>query len=123
MKKIKCSNPQCRNETTEEHTGRHKRYCSDKCKQAAYRDRKGASPRKRKEVNTVYTSTLEKMIIEFWSSGDGAGANALMELAIRIGAPINMLYIESQGQPGQCKPLIRCTIAILTGSAMKRNTG
>jgi len=103
MNKIKCANPNCQGETTEEHTGRHKRYCSDACKQAAYRDRKGASPRKRKEVNTVYTSTLEKMIIEFWSSGDGAGANALMELAIRICAPINMLYIESQVEKNQAK--------------------
>ena len=103
MNKIKCANPQCRNETTEEHTGRHKRYCSDACRQAAYRDRKGASPRKRKEVNTIYTSTLESFIIDTWASGDGQGAAAVMELAFKVGAPINMLYIESQVEKRQAQ--------------------
>lgn len=104
MKKIKCSNPQCRNETTEEHTGRHKRYCSDACKQAAYRDRKGASPRKRKEKFTLTTSGLERIIIETWAGGDGQGAAALMELGFRLAMPLNMLYIESQVEKKQAQP-------------------
>lgn len=103
MYKIKCANPQCRNETTEEHTGRHKRYCSDACKQAAYRDRKGASHRKRKEKFTLYTSTLERLIIETWAGGDGQGAAALMELGFKLAMPLNMLHIESQVEKLQAK--------------------
>lgn len=103
MNKIKCSNPKCQNIALDEHTGRHKRYCSDACKQAAYRDRKGASPRKRREKFTLYTSTLERLIIETWAGGDGQGAAALMELGFKLAMPLNMLHIESQVEKLQAK--------------------
>ena len=96
MNKIKCAYSQCQNESTEEHTGRHKRYCSDKCKQAAYRDRKGSSPKKRKEKFTITTSSLERIIIEVWAGGDGVGAAALMDLGWRLAMPLDMQYIEKQ---------------------------
>ena len=96
MQKIKCAYSQCQNESTEEHTGRHKRYCCDACKQAAYRDRKGSSPRKRREKFMLTTSGLERIIIETWTNGDGVGAAALMELGIRLVMPLDMQYIENQ---------------------------
>lgn len=103
MQKVKCANPKCQNIALDEHTGRHKRYCSDACKQAAYRDRKGASPRKRREKFTLYTSTLERLIIETWANGDGQGAAALMELGFKLCMPLDMLRIESQVEKAQAK--------------------
>jgi hypothetical protein len=103
MKQIKCANPKCQNTALDEGTGRHKKYCSDKCKQAAYRDRKGASPRKRREKFTLYTSTLERLIIDTWAGGDGQGAAALMELGFKLCMPLDMLRIESQVEKAQAK--------------------
>jgi hypothetical protein len=37
---MKCHGPNCRNELVKATTGRPPRYCSDACKQAAYRNRK-----------------------------------------------------------------------------------
>ena len=103
MQQIKCSRPGCHNTALDDSTGRHKRYCSDKCKQAAYRDRNGASPRSRKEKFTITTSGLERIIIETWAAGDGQGAAALIDLGIRLLMPLNMLYIESQVEKRQAQ--------------------
>lgn len=101
MQEIKCSRPGCTNTALDENTGRHKKYCSDACKQAAYRDRHGSSPRQRREKFTITTSSLERIIIEFWAAGDGRGASALMELGFRLLMPLDMLYIESQVEKRQ----------------------
>lgn len=103
MQKIKCAYSQCQNESIEEHTGRHKRYCCDACKQAAYRDRKGGSPRRRREKFTISVSTLENVIIETWATGDGQGAAALIELGIRLIMPLDMQRIEREVEKRQKK--------------------
>lgn len=86
----------CANALGERGTRRQRRFCSDKCKQMAYRRRHSErTPRRRGRV-VIDLATLENYIITSWANGDGPGAAALMAFAEHIHAKLDTLAIEKR---------------------------
>ena len=83
----------CGHTITQSGSGRERKYCSDKCKQAAYRERSGGEP-KRKILNTVRTDTLEGRIALYEAQRRYDASEALRWLAQSIGAPISEAMIS-----------------------------
>ena len=88
----------CGRDTRNLSTGRKRRYCSDACKQDAYRQRRYGGDDDRRMFAThsrVDVATLERMVGEYLANDESERAAAIRELAVRIGANLSEKSIES----------------------------
>lgn len=85
--------PICHEPVAQDGIGRRRLYCSDACKQTAYRSRHQhkhpARQKNRREYNTVRTDKLENRIAFYEAQQRYIEAEAIRWLASEISAPIS----------------------------------